>query len=141
MVATASQIGYGVQIKLGNGSSPQTFTALSEQASVGGLQIQLDRVEATHLTSPNRKKEYVSGIGDYQDLSVKCNMTRANFFIIKAYIDAATAADWKIVYPTPLLMTFTFSGVPRALEIGEATPAGLMQVTFKIAPTGDFTVS
>ncbi len=141
MTATAATIGYNAQIKLGNGASPEVFTAISEQASIGGLQIQLDRVEATHLTSPNRKKEYVSGIGDYQDLSVKCNMTRANFFVIKAYIDAGSAADFKIVYPTPLLMTFTFSGVPRALEIGEATPAGLMYVTFKIAPTGDFTVS
>ncbi len=141
MPNTASQIGYGTQIKLGNGASPEIFTALSEEAEIGGIEIQFEKVKATHLLSPNSRNEYVAGIGDYSTLQVKCNMVRANIFIIKAYIDALASKNFKCVYPSPLSLVLTFAGVPNNLKIGSATPSGLMMVEFGIQLTGDITFS
>lgn len=141
MTATAAQIGYGTQLKLGNAASPEVFTAISEEVEIGGLEITLPKVIATHLTSPNKKNEYVAGIGDFNTLEVKCNMTAANIAVIKNWVDLAAIANWKYVYPAPLSKTFEFSGVPESFKTGAVTPSGLLMVTFGITVSGDITLT
>lgn len=141
MPVTAAQIGYGTVLKLGNGASPEVFTTISEEVEIDGLGVTFPKVKATNLLSPGKKNEYVAGIGDYDTLSVKCNMTRANIFIVNTWVNALAASNWKYVWPSPLSLIQTFSGVPNGLKIGSITPEGLMMVTFKITVTGDPTFS
>jgi hypothetical protein len=141
MPVTAAQIGYGTQLKLGNGASPEVFTVISEEVELGGIELNFPKVKATNLLSPGTKNEYVAGIGDYSTLEVKCNMTRANVFIIKNWINALAAGNWKYVFPTPLSLVMTFSGVPNNLKYGSITPDGLTMISFGIQLTGDITYS
>lgn len=57
---TAVGIGYGATFWLANSSG--TLTKLSEIISITPPNPQTDDVEATHMESPNRRKEYIAGL-------------------------------------------------------------------------------
>lgn len=60
MVATTGFTGIGATLKLGNASSPETFTAIGNTTSFS-IEQQADQVDATHLLSTSGFREYKQG--------------------------------------------------------------------------------
>lgn len=68
-----TDIGYGAQLKVGQGDSPETFVAVKGVLEIKLAKFSAPKVKRTHLRSPNRAQEYTVGLKDYDAVMVKCN--------------------------------------------------------------------
>lgn len=69
--AEGAIIGYGAQVLIGNGASPEVFEAVAGVKSVTMPETAFADTDLTHLRSPNRHKEHKAGIRDSSELSVE----------------------------------------------------------------------
>lgn len=69
---TEALIGYGAEFWLDNASG--TLTQLGEITGISLPNPQTDDVEATHFKSPNRRKEYISGLIEDGEGSFEMNL-------------------------------------------------------------------
>ena len=67
--ATTGILGLGLALKMGNGSSPQTFTTLAQANDVSGFGQEAPLVDVTHYQSTNR--EYIQGIPDGKQFTAR----------------------------------------------------------------------
>lgn len=106
-----ARIGWGGEVQLSSSSSAAGLVELSEVVSFGLPDDQADEVEVTHLKSPDKRKEFISGLTDGGEVEVSLNYvpggttdilvrdakdsgdTRAVRFIIP---DELGVAEWQI---------------------------------------------
>lgn len=62
MSATQAQIGYGIVFEMAEEATPADFVALGEVISVDPGEDEDEEVEATHMQSPDRTREYIPGL-------------------------------------------------------------------------------
>lgn len=108
---TEARIGWGGECWLSTDGTMGNLIELLEVVSFGLPDDQVDEVEATHLKSPNKRKEYIAGLADGGDIEVTLNYvpgsptdiavrnakdarnTRAIRFVIP---DEAGMPEWKV---------------------------------------------
>lgn len=96
---TEALIGYGSEFWLDNGSA--VLTELGEITSVSPPNAQVADVEATHMKSPNRRREYISGLIEDGEGVFEMNLvpgSATDLLIQEAKEDGVTRA-YKIVLP------------------------------------------
>lgn len=69
---TDATIGYGTQVRVGRGETP-VWTALAEIKDVTWPVAEADDIEATNMESPNRTKEFISGLTDNGEVVIPMN--------------------------------------------------------------------
>lgn len=69
--AEGAIIGYGAQVLVGNGASPEVFEAVAGVKSVTLPETMFNDVIRTHLRSLNRHQEHMAGIRDSSEMSVE----------------------------------------------------------------------
>lgn len=96
---TNARIGYGTTVKMDNDSG--TLTAMSEVTAISLPNSQVDDVEATHMTSPNRRREYTAGLIDDGDGTFEFNLVpgSATDLLIQDAVDDGVTRDYEIVIP------------------------------------------
>ena len=62
--AEGGSIGYGAQVKLGNGASPETFESIFGVRSIALGDTAIEDVDLTHLRSLNSHREHAPGMMD-----------------------------------------------------------------------------
>jgi hypothetical protein len=70
---TAARIGWGGKVYLSTDGTEANLTQLSEVVDTAFPQDQADEVDATHLLSPGRRKEFISGLIDAGSVTVTLN--------------------------------------------------------------------
>lgn len=96
---TQAMIGYNTLFQTGNDASPQTFTTLAEVTGITPPSIARDTVDATHMQSPDKWREFVMGLKDGGEVSVEMNYTKANMAAVMAEFDSDVIKDRRIVFP------------------------------------------
>lgn len=96
---TAALIGWDSEFHLHNGT---ILTQLAEVFSVTIPNAEVDQIEATHYQSPNRSREYISGLKDSGEMTVEMNYIAGSTTdaLIVAARAAGNARAFKIVVPT-----------------------------------------
>lgn len=140
-MTTQARIGWGGELQLGTGSDPGTLVELGEVRSFNLPQAEADEVDVTHLKSPNRRKEFISGLIDSGTIDAVINYvpgsatdllladarddgdTRAVRFIIP---DQTGTAAWQI----------TTSGFVKRYSPNEVTAGDAITATVTIRITG-----
>lgn len=99
-MTTSATIGYGTAFKRGDGASPEAFTALAEVIDLGGPEMSKDTVDATHMASPSRYREFISGLRDGGEVSVMVNFVPGNTTFANALtdFDADVTRNYQIVW-------------------------------------------
>lgn len=69
--AEGAIIGYGAQVLIGNGASPEVFQAVAGVKVVTMPETMFKDVLLTHLRSPNRHDEHRAGIRDSSEMAVE----------------------------------------------------------------------
>jgi len=72
-----ADIGYLSEFLVGQGgASPETFAALSDviEINLGGFSSEI--IDKTHLRSPGRAHEKMTGLRDFENITVRCNYNR-----------------------------------------------------------------
>lgn len=106
-MATQAAIGHGVQFKIGNGATPEVFTAVAEVTNVTPPGMSRDAVDATHMDSPEKWREFVMGLKDGGEVELELNFVpgSATTLLLMAEIDAAVG-NKQIVFPGGQIMAF-----------------------------------
>lgn len=132
-MTTNADIGYGIILKVGDGGSPtELFTDIGlEITSLTPPGYTRDALDATHMQSPDRFREFIAGLMDAGEVSMDLNW-------VPIAADAAIAAleagkqNYQILIPGDV--TITFSGICTAYS--PSAPLGdkmTASATFKVS--------
>jgi len=127
MAATEAQIAYLTLLKMGDGSSPETFTTIAEVKSINGFGFTASEVNATHMESPNGYEEFVAGLKTGDTMTIRLNGIRSNMLLTKAVWDAGLRKNFELNLPSTL-PDYDFALIPLAWHTGDLTPSGLVEV-------------
>ncbi len=145
-------IGYGAQIKVGQGDSPETFTAIPDVESITPGDATTGIVEVTHLRSPDRHKEKKGTIRDHGAFACTANYRPehgahktaggdgfAAGRSLVALNDTVTEANFEIEYPVDAgSVVVSFRGLITKYQVGALTTEGKVPVMFDITPLRSF---
>lgn len=70
MPASTGKVGLGVTIEIGDGSSPEVFTAIAQVASINGPRQVLEFVDKTHLQSTGGYREKLPHLKNVEQISL-----------------------------------------------------------------------
>lgn len=109
-MTTEVGIGIGSEFWLDNASN--TLTQLSEILAVALPNSQQDDVEATHMASPNRRREFVAGLIDDGEGSIEMNYVpgSATDLLVRAAITDGITRSYKVVLPVADGTTWEVTG-------------------------------
>jgi hypothetical protein len=109
MADTQASLGYGITFEMAPVATPTVFTYLSEIYDLTPPSDTTDQVDATHMQSPNRTREFVEGLTDPGEASFEMN------YVPGSPSDIALAAakgkrKWcRITFPNGVQVLFTGS--------------------------------
>lgn len=100
-MTTEAQIGLGTEFWLENDAGTPVLTKLGEILSVTPPNPQTARVEATHMGSLNRRREYISGLIDDGEGTFEMNYVPGSVtdLLIQAAQLSGAQRGYKIVIP------------------------------------------
>lgn len=98
---TNARIGYGAEFWLDNAAATPVLTELGEITGISLPNPQVSDVEATHFKSPDRRREYISGLVEDGEGTFEMNYdpgSATDALIREALADGATRG-YKIALP------------------------------------------
>lgn len=137
---TAAKTGWGGEFHFDNDSN-----VLTEWVEVKSFTLpngETEKLDATHLKSPNRRREFISGMIDDGDLTVVLNyvpgsVTDVN--IMQAFTEGDTRDYMAVVPRATTDWEVTGTGFISGVDRGEITPDGVMEVTVTLTLVGSAT--
>lgn len=98
-MATDAQIGYGSELWIENDSA--TLTQIAEITAISLPNPETEEVEATHMQSPNRRREYIAGLIEDGEGTFELNYVpgSATSTLIREAQESGEARGYKIVVP------------------------------------------
>jgi predicted secreted protein len=143
MPDSAALLGYGSVIEIVSDSSPDLYVALAEVKSITPPSIDVDQVEVTHMQSPNRFREYISGLLDGGEASFEMNFIPGStsddrlFELLNLPTGVSRRRACRISYPNGVTWSFNaeVTGYEPDVPFDDAMTA---TVTLKV--TGSITV-
>jgi predicted secreted protein len=99
---TDARIGYGTEFWLEDDTSPTpVLTQLGEILSVSVPNSQIEDVEATHMESPGRRREWISGLIDDGEGTFEMNYVAgsATDLLIQDAVTDGVTRGYRIVLP------------------------------------------
>lgn len=148
-----TDIGYGAELLVGQGNSPETFSAVKGVVSIKLGKLTAEKIRRTHLRSPNRAHEYTTGLADYDAISVRVNWdpthgSQAATVVADGFVSGrgllalnvsqATANFVARLQINGVPFDWPFSGKVMSFDPPEINNDGLLEATFEIQPVSDY---
>lgn len=137
---TDAASGWGGEFHLSNGT---TLTELAEVVSFGLPNSVTETMDASHLKSPGRKREFISGMTDDGEISVVVNYIAGGptDTLIRAQKASGATRDWMAVVPrkTGVVWEIEGEGIVTGWDRGEIVADGVMRGTITVKISGDQT--
>ena len=141
MAASVSTIGYGGTLEWSTDGGTN-WTTVAEAKNITLPADSVEKVDRTHLSSPNRTREYTPGLGDPQDVSFSFNFNSTDYGALFTLQAARTQASWRHTIATEDSTTsgavYEYTG---NVFLGEAEISvdGVTEVPATIQRTGTYT--
>ncbi len=147
-------IGYKAQIKVGQGTSPETYVAVADVAKITPGSTPATVINKTHLRSPGRTHEKMSTIRDLGPFQLEGNYRPGHGSHKQAGGDGFSAAQSlpslhrsqieanfriELVDANDATITLDFRGVVADYKIGEITTEQRVMFTASVQPLADWT--
>lgn len=139
---TDATIGYGAKFGIGDGADPEVFTDVAEVTNITPPSDSVDVIDATHMASPNKTREFIEGLIDPGECSFDMN------FIPGGTGDTAIQAlrgsgtnNFQITFPaigSDPAVTWQFAGILTGYE-PDAPMDDKMTATVTIKVTSSYT--
>jgi len=143
MANTVTTIGYGSTLEWSTDDGT-TWTQAAEVVQMDLPVHTVNKVDATHMSSPDMTMEYVIGMREPNDVAFEINMNRADYEALYALEFSGTKALWRQKLPLEIgateQLTYTFEGGVE-LSGGSVVVADVIRVSGSIKRTGKVTPS
>src|SRR5215217_5974546 len=95
---TDAKIGYGTKYEIYSSSA---FVEIGEVFSVTPGEANSDRVDATHMQSPGRRREYIAGLIDTGEASFEINWVPGNAtdVLLRGFLASGLTVPHRITFP------------------------------------------
>lgn len=136
---TDARIGYGTIYEIWDKTLPvPAFVEVAEVINVTPGEATADRVDATHMQSPNRRREYISGLIDNGEASFEINWVPGSDTdeLLRAQFESGETVEHRITFPGAaprVTVTYEASiiGFSKAIPIDDR-----MTATITVAVSG-----
>jgi hypothetical protein len=114
MAESQAQLGYGSVFQIQTENSPDTYVALAELTNITPPSFTYDQIDVTHMESPNRLREFISGLGDAGECSFDMNFIPGStsddrlFELMNLPVGTLRRRNCRISFPNGT--TWSFSG-------------------------------
>jgi predicted secreted protein len=140
MPDSSALLGYGSVFEIVSDSSPDLYVALAEIKSITPPSITVDQVEVTHMQSPNRFREFISGLQDGGETSFEMNFIPGStsddrlFELLNLGVGVSRRRACRISYPNGVTWSFNaeVTGYEPDVPFDDAMTA---TVTLKVTGT------
>lgn len=94
------------------GGVAEAFTTVAEVTNISGPSESLETIDATHMTSPGARREYIASLLDSGEVSFDLNFlpSDANQNGVRNDISNRVRRRWQIVWTDESLTTYEFDG-------------------------------
>ena len=138
-----ASIGWGGEWHLSPTALVAGLAEMVQVVSFGLPQDQTDRVETTHLKSPNRRREYTAGLVDGGEVQVVLNFRPGSTtdLAIEAALAAGTERATRFVVPQlgAAAWDYTTTAIVTGYDRGTVAAGDKMEATVTLAITGAVT--
>jgi predicted secreted protein len=136
---TDARIGYGTTYEIWDASlTTPAFVEVAEVINVTPGEAAADRIDATHMQSPGRRREYISGLIDNGEATFEINWIPGNATdeLLRGLMDSGETVEHRITFPGAApRVTVTFDaaiiGYSKAIPIDDR-----MTATITVAVSG-----
>ncbi len=136
---TAATLGVGTVLALGDGASPEAFTAAAEILSLGGPDQSAEEVEVTSLQSTGGFKEFIAGLKDGGSVTFGVNWVKtasSQHVTLRDRLGGA-ANNYRITFSDSPATVFTFSATVLGFSMNTEPNAAIQaEFTLKISGQG-----
>jgi hypothetical protein len=137
MAATAALLGYGSKFAIESDDSPNVYTELAEIKSITPPSSNVDQIDVTHMQSPDRRREFISGLIDSGECSFEMNFIPGSasdlrlFELLNLPVGESRRRSCRITFPNNA--TYTFDAELQNYEPqAEVDGAMVATVTWKV---------
>lgn len=138
MPASVAMLGYGSVFQIQTENSPDVFVDMAEVSSITPPSATLDQVDVTHMTSPGRNREFISGLNDPGEVSFDMNFVPGStsddrlFELLNIPIGLTRQRLCRISFPNGVTWTFSaeLTGYEPTVPVDDKMSA---TVTFKVS--------
>jgi predicted secreted protein len=104
---------------ISKGTTPELIGGLT---SIGGIEITSDTMDITTLDSTGGYREFMGTFKDAGEVPIEgyFNHTADGQIAMQDSMDAGTAEDYTITFPTTPVTTWKFKGVVTSFKVGDA---------------------
>ena len=139
-------IGLGTLLKIGDGASPEVFTAIAEVKDINGSVLSGEFAEFTHQQSASGYREYKPTFKNSGDVTFKCNFLPddetqgfSTTGLLKDYEDG-TLRTFELLFPDSVATKAAFAAYVANISPG-APIAGALELNVTLRVTGPVTWS
>lgn len=125
----------GTKLQKGT-SSPVTIAGLT---SIGGIEITADTQDVTDLDSEGGYREFIGTFKDGGEVPIEGFFnpeTTSGQVALQDSLDAGTAEDYRILFPTTPAWEWVFKGVVTSFKVGDVDVDGMINFGATIKVSG-----
>ncbi len=138
MAESVAMLGYGSVFQIQTENSPDNYVDMAEIISITPPNFSLDQVDVTHMTSPSRNREFISGLNDPGECSFDMNFVPGStsddrlFELLNLPTGASRRRNCRVSYPNGVTWTFSgeLTGYEPTVPVDDKMTA---TVTFKVS--------
>jgi len=133
-MVTNAKIGLGISFAIGDGASPEVFTAVAEVTGISGPGFDRDSVDATHTGSPGNRREFIPGLSDEGSFTINLNFTSVAYSALDLEKPKTVVTNYQVLFPSGAqTVQWDFAGFMTGLEADAPLEDVMSAVaTFKI---------
>jgi predicted secreted protein len=118
---TSAAIGYGTKYSVWNATATPTpaLVEIAEVINVTPGAATADRIDATHMQSPGRRREYIAGLIDTGEASFEINWIPGNATdeLLRGLMDSGATVQHKIEFPNGVSVSYDAAIIGYEKEI------------------------
>lgn len=138
-MTTAAKSGIGASVSVGDGASPESFTAIAEIASFTGPNVSSEEVDVTTLDSVGGFKQVIAGLKEGGSIDLELLYTgTSQQDQLRDDVSAGTSRNYQVSFPTSPATTATFEGLPSQWSM-TAEPNSPVSASVSIKIAGNIT--
>jgi len=137
MAETEAMIGYGSTLEIASAVVPSvSYVEVAEVTNIGPPGISIDTIDASHMKSPNKFKEWITGLKDGTNMTVDINYIpgTASDQAIRGMLGESSPRNCRITFPNGATETFAAYLTNRTRTVPND---GKMTSTLTFKVTGD----
>jgi predicted secreted protein len=138
MAVSQAMLGYGSVFQIQTENSPDVFVDMAEVISITPPTFKLDQIDVTHMQSPGRIREFISGLNNPGEVSFDMNFVPGStsddrlFELMNLPTGTSSARICRVSYPNGNTWTFlaSITGYEPKVPVDDKMTA---TVTFKVS--------